>query len=67
MEEPESFHFSTIQTDQLVKEMEALRDAAVRLSLTMQDYLFFVESTQHTELSDAASALLERAKELQDK
>jgi hypothetical protein len=62
MEQPDSSYAGSVHTNQLVKEMEALRNAAVRLSLALEDYLFFVQSTQSTDLSKAASAALERVK-----
>ena len=64
MIEPNSSQANAVTPAVLVQDLEALRDAAVRLSLAMADYQFYVESTQRPDVAREACAALARVKTL---
>jgi len=60
VEQTNSSHAKTVTPDTLVHELEAMRDAAVRLSLAMADYQFYVESSQCADIEQVAREVISR-------
>lgn len=67
MEPQDSSETEKAKRERLVKELNNMRDAAVRLSLAMSDYQFQVEVQEESKLSKDAALLISKLKKTTSK
>ena len=60
MKHSDSSPTDSASPERLVKELEAMRDAAVRLSLALADFHFCAETSQRTDGAKAVAEILAR-------
>jgi hypothetical protein len=62
MEQPDSSQSNAVSAEQLVQELEALRDAATRMSLAIADFEYHFDVDRRRNAAEAASVALNKAK-----